>query len=210
MRCGKQYSLLGSHGPDLSWHHGTDCLLYKVIFWVSVRRTGCKSWYFKWWFQKSRIWNRTTKTIWPVIGSAAIIGINTHESIMLVIIFRRMLWCIHRDQVIIGTEEVNMSVVIRKKPCLQHLIWRNANAWHRKNSLSKPIKLIQWQMLGTVKELYLIRLNKYELRLTGYWIFIISQLFSFWTWHISFKNATYIRTIRSQCSVTLAEKWEKE
>src|SRR5208283_3705690 len=89
--------------------------LYKVIVRVSIRRTSCKSRYFEWGFQKSRIWDRTTKTIWPVIGTAATIGINTHESVTLIIIFRQVLWRIHRDQVIIGTKTVNMSVGFRCK-----------------------------------------------------------------------------------------------
>jgi hypothetical protein len=65
---------------------------------------------------------RTAKAVRPVIGSSAAIAVNSHETVSLVTLLRPIPWSVYRDEMVIGPQPMDVSVMIGKNPCMKHFV----------------------------------------------------------------------------------------
>ena len=80
---------------------------------------------------RSGVRSRPAEAIGPVIGPAAAAGVHPHEAVPLVALLRGAFGGVHRDQVIVGPQPVQVGVMIGEHPGLEHLVRGYGDARHR-------------------------------------------------------------------------------
>ena len=78
----------------------------------------------------ARVFYRATKSVGLVVWSTSTIPINSRRAITLVVSNSSSVWAVNRDLVVVGAKSVAMSIRIREKTTLKHLINRGLNTWY--------------------------------------------------------------------------------